>query len=251
MDRSYLSQADVVTASRSFVCIRLATYENKSENDFLKQMGGAGRSGDIENTVFAILPPEGKRALVGPARSARRFYKESRDFADDLQRVARQYPGRKGEPQLPLVANLRLGLNIAASDQRPLVILMNSDRATREKLEDKVRTLAWSERFIGRFVYVTLPSAKGLNAVTGADAESDLFVVQPDRFGLKGSVLERAAASANSERLAAVLKAGMDRYRPEAGTFNDHVREGHRQGLFWDTVLPVTDPMEARARSRK
>ena len=50
MDRSYLSDKDVVEASRDFVCIRLATYENAEEAKILKSIF-TGRSGALENTV--------------------------------------------------------------------------------------------------------------------------------------------------------------------------------------------------------
>ena len=36
MDRSYLSQQDVIAASRPFICVRLTTYESKEEGAFLK-----------------------------------------------------------------------------------------------------------------------------------------------------------------------------------------------------------------------
>jgi len=39
MDRSYLSQPEVVAVSRRFVCIRLLTYEDSSENAFVKADG--------------------------------------------------------------------------------------------------------------------------------------------------------------------------------------------------------------------
>ena len=38
MDKSFLSQSEVIAASRKFVCIRLATYENAEEAKFLKSI---------------------------------------------------------------------------------------------------------------------------------------------------------------------------------------------------------------------
>jgi hypothetical protein len=251
MDRSFLSQADVVSASRSFICIRLTTYENQRENDFLKKIGGTGRSGDVENTVFGILAPDGKKRLTRVTRSARHDYADANDLAKDMQRIAKGYTPGKEEPALPWMADLRLGLNVAACDQRPLVILIDGDRATREKLEAKVRALAWSDRFVGRFVFVRVANARGLKNIAPANEDSDFLVVQPDRFGQRGTILAQGPATAASDRLGVLLADGEAKHRREAGTFHEHVREGHRLGLFWETVLPVTDPMEARARSRK
>jgi hypothetical protein len=39
-------------------------------------------------------------------------------------------------------------------------------------------------------------------------------------------------------------------WQPEDKTFSNHVREGHKLGVFWQTQTPVTDPQEARARER-
>ena len=47
MDRSYLSDPAVVAASRSFVCVRLLTYENAREAELLRGIF-RGRSGELE-----------------------------------------------------------------------------------------------------------------------------------------------------------------------------------------------------------
>ena len=36
MDRSFLSDSAIIEASREFVCVRLATYEDKDEGKFLE-----------------------------------------------------------------------------------------------------------------------------------------------------------------------------------------------------------------------
>ncbi len=60
MDRSFLADADVIAASRMFVCIRPATYEDAGEADFLKKIF-VGRSGELDNTVFVLLAPDGEQ----------------------------------------------------------------------------------------------------------------------------------------------------------------------------------------------
>ena len=50
MDRSFLADKDVIAASRKFVCIRLATFENAEENEVLK---GFLRVGGISRTLFS------------------------------------------------------------------------------------------------------------------------------------------------------------------------------------------------------
>lgn len=63
MDRSFLSRPEVVRASRQFVCIRLATYESFEEAQMLRGIF-LGGSGQVENTTFALLSPDGKTPLV-------------------------------------------------------------------------------------------------------------------------------------------------------------------------------------------
>ena len=67
MDRSFLSQLPVIAASRNFICVRLATYESEDEAAYLRSFA-AGRSGQLENTVFCILSPDGEEKLIRAAR---------------------------------------------------------------------------------------------------------------------------------------------------------------------------------------
>ena len=56
MDRSYLSHAGVIAASREFVCIRPLTYENAAEAPYLESLF-RGRSGNLENTARQRILP--------------------------------------------------------------------------------------------------------------------------------------------------------------------------------------------------
>ena len=56
MDRSLLCQKNVIEASRGLICLRLATYENAAEVKYLEKVFRGG-SGQLENTVFAMLSP--------------------------------------------------------------------------------------------------------------------------------------------------------------------------------------------------
>ena len=50
-------------------------------------------------------------------------------------------------PELP---DLRLALDVAAADLRPLVVLYSKDEKKRKQLRERVGSLAWSEDFVGR-----------------------------------------------------------------------------------------------------
>src|SRR5262249_42925587 len=147
-------------------------------------------------------------------------------------------------PELPTVRNVRLAVNVAACDNQPLVVLLARDGQARRELESRLAPLAWGEAFLGQFVYVAAADAEELAGVEGARAGSGVLVVQPDRFGLKGKVLTQVSADAPRDELAKCLREGLALHRRGDKSFGSHVRDGQRQGVFWETVLPVTDPME-------
>jgi hypothetical protein len=251
MDRSFLSDAAVIAASRKFVCVRLTTYEDKSEGEFLKSFH-VTRSGELENTVFTILSPDGKRQLARASRSARQTFGDAQRMAEMMNRLAGEYASREPgtQPPLPTVRNVRLALDVAACDNQPLVVLWSPNAVTRATLEERVGKLTWGEPYVGQFVYVTAAGSGELSAIDGVKPGAGVLVVQPDQFGQQGRVLAQITATAGDEDLAKCLKDGLGQFQRADKTFQNHVREGQRKGVFWETVIPVTDPMERQARER-
>lgn len=253
MDRSFLSHAEVIAASRQFVCVRLATYEDEQEGRFLKSLVPTA-SGELENSVFAFLAADGTTPLARPSRSPRHDFADAPQLARAMNRLAQEHPAKVAEderpPALPLVAHVRLALDVAACDNQPLVLIHVSDDAERKTLSDRLASLIWGPQFVGRFVLAEVGSAKELQLLDGPATTAGLYVVQSDQFGVKGVVLAQVGSSATQAELAACLRDGLQRHRSPGGTFADHVRQGQRQGVFWETVIPVTDPMERRAREK-
>lgn len=246
MDRSFLSQPEVIAAAEQFICIRLPTYEDKDEADVLRSIF-VGGSREVENSTFAILAPDGKRQLVQGTRGARHRFADARQMADVMQRIVEQFEVKASTPTLPRVANVRLAINIAACDNQPLVLLCARDADRLQQLEDRVRPLAWNGNFRGRFVYVATTSFDDGAMIDGLSRSEGLTVIQTDRYGLKGTVLTKVHSDGD---LAKTLQAGIDQYQRLEKTFPNHVREGHQSGIYWETVIPVSDPMERQARER-
>jgi len=248
MDRSFLSDPDVITASRKFVCIRLISYENKEEAAFLKSFN-VGRSGDAENTVFCILSPDAKQRLSRASRGAGQVYSNSKIMAEGLTKIALQYPGVVSEIQkisaVPYVADLRLALNVAGCDKQPLVIINPTANGDTVELEKQISAIAWSAAFVGKFIYVKVRDQKELELVMGAEKDSQVIVVQPDTFGLKGEVLFQTAEVSKLQ-----LRENLSQGKWPAFSFWNHVQQGHQKGVFWETKLPVTDKQELGARER-
>jgi len=248
MDRSFLSRPEVIAASREFVCVRLATYEDPVEAKFVQGLVRT-RSGELENTAFALLAPDGKTKLSRSARGPEHVYADSTALAADMRRVVGRYSPKAAPRELPLVANPRLGLDVAAADGLPLVAIVGKDAAARRRSLDQVARLAWTEEFIGRFVYAE-GMGKEVVGVTGITLDAGVLVIAPDAFGQKGAVLRQVGAEATAETVADGLRAAMKGYNAPAKSFASHVREGQRLGVYWETRVPVTDPMEQAVRER-
>lgn len=257
MDRSFLSQNSVIQASRRFVCIRTLTYEDAEERDFQRSLF-IGGSGDVENTTFCILSPDGKQPIVRAGRSIRQVFRspeqmqEWMDQAADYYEAERKKQGKKPEPitALPRIADVRLGLNTAAADDLPLVVLFAKSAADAARLEAAAADLAWKPEFIGRYVFASAGTAAELTAIKGAATKPGLLVIQPGGFGLSGRILAHADPSATTDQLAEALRQGRKAFKPRRLQGFDYLRAGHEAGVFWETRLPVTDLHEARARER-
>jgi hypothetical protein len=248
MDRSFLSQPEVIAGSREFVCVRLATYEDPVEAKFIQGLVRT-RSGELENTAFALLAPDGKTKLSRSARGPEQVYADAAALAADMRRVVGRYSPKAALTTLPLAANPRLGLDVAAADGLPLVVIVGKDAAARQRSLERVTRLAWTDEFIGRFVYAE-GDTKEVLGVSRITVDVGVVVIAPDRFGQKGTVLRQVGAEAAAEKVAEALRAAANEYKVPAKTFENHVREGQRLGVFWETRVPVTDPWEYAARER-
>jgi hypothetical protein len=248
MDRSFLFQPEVIEASRQFVCIRLISYEDESEMAFLKKVTRT-RSGEVENSSFSIFAPNGKTKLTGAGRGIHGTYANPQAMAEGMKKLMNNYHTTGELAALPLAADVRLGIDIAASDTQPLVVVFAEDAARRQELEAMVAQFAWSQELIGRFVFASTSNKKDLGIIQGMKDGSTVLVVQPDKFGLTGKVLAQTDGS-SAEIVHAALQAGAKAFVRSQKTFQNHVREGRTQGIYWETKTPVTDPEEAAARAR-
>ncbi|MEM9379513.1 MAG: hypothetical protein AAGB93_06130 [Planctomycetota bacterium] len=236
----------MIEASRDYVCVRPQTYENAAELEVLSYVFSV--RGELQNTSFALLDPDGEKLTRG-ARSPSMTFGD----ADGLARAMRStYAGyaAKAKPieALPVVRDLRLGLNVAAADMRPLVVVRAGTGADARELASEVARVAWSTSVVGACHYVVL---EGEQAFGGLSPEPGVTVVQPDPYGRGGEVLthvDREAAS--SPALASSIDRGVGAFSAEARRHDEHVREARRRGISWETETPVTDS-HAKDRPRR
>ncbi len=236
----------MVTASRDWVCIRPATYESEIEAAILKRLFRT-RSGELENTVFALLDPNGKRITRG-GRSPSFVFADAADMATEMLRIAKDFKPKKVARDLPTIADVRLGLNVAACDNVPLVVAWAKNAKGLPALRAKLAQAAWDTGIVGRAHYVIAHETEGqvgVSEVAEFEGKLGVYVVVPDAYGLEGRVLEYLSSK---KELAAGLREALGRYEPVTKNDRRHVREGKRKGLDWESELPVTGPQERRRR---
>jgi hypothetical protein len=238
MDRSFLSQKSVIKASRQFVCIRLATYESKDEAKILKSIF-LGRSGELENTVFAILAPDGKTKLSRAGRSPKRIYSDAGDMAQSMDRIIGRYKvSGKTKNELPVMKTVRLALNVASCDKLPLVVTFNKKENDLKATNEILLPIVWGSAK-GRAVYAKTLKEADLKILKG-ELKEGVLVIQPDAYGQKGTVLAHLNPKAKDfeKHFLKALKA----HKAVEKDTRDHVRKGRSNGVKWDTEIPPTDP---------
>ena len=254
MDRSFLSNSDVVAASRKFVCIRLATYESKKEAEFMETIF-LGKGGVLANTVFCILAPDGKTKLVRPGRSPQFAFSSTSRMASEMNRLVQQFPlaakNALRDVQLPMVKKLDVSLNVAACDNRPLVVTVASDQPGLDAINQKLLSKAWSEQFAGQFVYGSTLKNSDLKPLAGAKKSSAIMVVEPGAFGVSGKVVGQLEANATEASIQDMLAKAIKDFKPHVKNHRSHIQLGSQLGLEWETAIPETDVDSIRARERR
>lgn len=249
MDRSFLSNADVVHATRDFVCIRLATYEDAEEAEYLRKI--FQRNGDLENTVFAILSADGSKPLARTGRGPR--FRRPEQMAGELKSIVNESYShapllRWKNSVLPETKNLELGLNVAACDGLPCVVIVGETHEQRSRARESLLPLAWSEEFAGKAVFASANSKTNLKAMLGLESKgaSGVYVVAPGAFGLQGEVF----AKLRPETLVTDYRNALQQFQPVPKSHQQHVQAGFQLGLRWETAIPVTDQQALNAANR-
>ena len=143
MDRSFLSDNQLIRISRAFVCIRTATYEDKQESDFLKWAFLKQPEGKLRNFGLCILSPDGKTQLRRSVRGPNFVYTNSNAMVADLRMIAKQYPEKKTvkepSPIIPQMKSVRLGINVASCEGLPSVVVIGENQAEIGQLNKKTQ----------------------------------------------------------------------------------------------------------------
>ncbi len=214
-----------------------------------------GRSGQLENTVFTILAPDGKTRLARPSRSPGMTFGWDdtgvQRMVTSMARIAKRYRPKASVRALPRLKNVRLGLNVAACDSVALVVIRAPSAAVRKRWEGMLQALAYEDALRGLFVYAPCGTLKELAhaKIQGASTKNSaaLLIVQPDSYGQNGKVLAQSKDGIDKKTLRVLLKKGLAAHLAVSkGDHRTHVRNGRRNKVYWETETPVTDSHRPR-----
>jgi len=253
MDRSFLSDEQTIKASRDFVCIRTATYEDKKEALYLKLTFVGRAGGDLRNFGYCILSPDGKTKLRRSNRGPNFVYANSKAMAADLRQIARQYSGKKTakelNPTVPQMKSVRLGINVASCDGLPSVIVVGKNQKEVDRLNKKLSEVIWNEELAGKFIYASTTHLDDLKIVSGAKSKTGILLIEPDAYGMKGRLIKAIDTNVSSDELKKTLANAADTFKRNLKSHGSHVRYGRQNGEIWKTEVPV--PNRRRSRNRR
>ena len=264
MDRSLLSDENVIAAAKDFVCIRLATYEDSQEAKYLRKVFQGRNSRDLENTVFVMLEPDGKTKLCRAARSPHMVFGHASRLAQEMQKISALFPAKKKAkhvPRVPKMKNFRLALNVAACDGLPLLVAYGEDGTLHQKAESVLSKLAFNPELAGKLHFYGTSNVGELKSIKGFDGKNGFYLLGPNTFGDKAQLAE--FVSLNNENGKAIKDAALatKELRGLLGSYimfmskdekshHQHVQSGLEAGVDWKTEVPVTDKMSLRAKQQ-
>lgn len=208
--------------------------------------------GTLPNTVFCLLSPDGKTKLTRPTRGPS-IFRTPENMAVQMKRLASRYkpavPNSFVAP-VPLVDRVDLAMNVAASDNRPLVVFYHPSSTDLKMLVESSRPIVWDAELAGQFMYAATSSKEDLKAMVNASGDAGVYIVEPDEYGVSGKIVrhvewDEVAGSLNRELLRALVK-----FEPFQKNHQQHIRDGYVFGIEWETIVPESDPMSVQAKRR-
>lgn len=237
----------MIEAAKNFICIRIATYEDKTEAKFVVDRMTQG--GDLRNFGYALASPGFETIVERSNRGPNFTYGSAAEMAAKLNSISADYTAKEPEnslPGLPKMKDVRLAMNVASCDGLPCLVVFGKDEAELDRLEKKMSVVAWDEEITGKFIYASTSEESDLAELSGGKASSGYLVIQPDPYGVKGELVTVIPEPSSAEDLQSSLLAAIENYERTAKTHGQHVRYGRQNGIAWETQVEV--PSLDRAR---
>lgn len=250
IDSTYLHQPEVIEASKEFVCIRLTAYEDESERVFMSQLV----RGQVTNTAFAILAPDGTPAVQnkGTGKGPSGLFEDAAEMARGLKDIASRYPSKaaQGAPALPVTLNGKVGMVVAAADNLPFALVFAADPQHQQQLEEKLATVAWTRNFEGRFIYALAASMEEISRVRGCTISEGILLIEPDMFGAGGKIVAEISADQSGASIEQSMMKCLQSFVPIQKTRRELAAKGFQQEIFYETGIPVSGKGEAADRDK-
>ncbi len=182
-----------------------------------------------------IQPPPGPRGQSGQA--------EVEGTITEMEKVAANYPAKDTDrPVVQDFHSFKQSLNVASGDQR-LLLYIAAPEEKQDALRKSLSPVFGDEEIIGRFhsdFFSKGSDEKWSEVIDGEQPEAGLFIIQSDKFGQAGKVLRQLPSDAKpAEVKTALLSANGAFAKSEARkVYKDHVAEGRREGIEFETVMP-------------
>lgn len=149
-----------------------------------------------------------------------------------------------GTPILPVMADLRQALNVAAADPSGVIVVVHpSERDV--AIEQRLARLAFEDGIAGRtyIVRLTVPEwglANKIGQVSGGSPAAGVYFVAPDPYGLEGEVWAEIALDATEDRLRTELVAVLDRFLQTYKKLDrlSHLTAGVENNISWSEYDP-------------
>ena len=149
-----------------------------------------------------------------------------------------------GTPVLPVMADLRQALNVAAADPCAVIAVVHPSERD-EAMEQRVARLAFEDGIAGRayIARLTMPEwayAKKTGQISGGSLEAGVYFVAPDPYGLDGEVWAEIAPDATEDRLRTELAAVLDRFLKTYKKLDraSHCEFGAENDISWSEYDP-------------
>ena len=231
----------MIKAAKDFVCIRLATYEDSTEAQFVvDRMGREGES--LRNFGYALASPGFETLLERSDRGPNFTYGSAAEMAAKLKSISSQFEKVDPEdslPGLPKMKNVRLAVNVASCDGLPCLVIYGETEAELERLENKMRVVASKEEIAGKLISAATLQKEEVAAPIEGAPETGYLLVQPDAYGLTGKIIAHVVEPDSAEQLSSALLAVVEGYDRLSKTHGQHVRWGRQNGIVWETEVAV------------
>jgi hypothetical protein len=116
----------------------------------------------------------------------------------------------------------------------PLVVAVGGGAETLSKL-------AWSPELLGKWAYAPVATEAEVK-VAGITSGPGIYAIEPDTYGLKGTILGKWALETDVRAIIKGLQEAQKRHNGQGKDPRQHIDSGIQKGVLWKSAVPNTDP---------